>query len=242
MTTLDVLYSVLKPSSTVLFGIVFSILLLLVGHLLSKEDSHAVKYRRALKDKARKLIVRPRLPATEDPNIVESITHLFTEIARCHDAGATVASAAMVYVCIDIVTFMALPQGQRVLGKEDFIAWVDSYLKTESTQEYKYNGMDVYAARCNLLHAFSAESEEQRKFRSNIIFSYVNEGQHTVDSTDLTHQLVLISLPVLIRDLSRAVEMFFNAQQENYEYRMQNRLPILRDAFPSIFFTQIKTI
>jgi hypothetical protein len=99
-------------------------------------------------------------PGTE---ILKGVMNLLNEIAQCQKADATVAAVAMIFVCIDTMAFLAMPASQTAQGKQDFIGWVDTYLKADPIQPYQYRGIDVYAARCSLLHAFSAETEAHRK-------------------------------------------------------------------------------
>lgn len=61
----------------------------------------------------------------------------------------------MIYICIDTMAFLAHPAGQTTQAKKDFVAWIDTYVKTEAGQPNEYRGIDVYAARCAPLHALS---------------------------------------------------------------------------------------
>jgi len=109
------------------------------------------------------------------------IMNLLNEISTCQRADATIATIAMIYICIDTMAFLAMPADQTTQGKKDFVKWVDTYLKTEAGQPYEYRGIDVYAARCALLHAFSAETEAHRKDPSIVRFGYTDNGPHKFD-------------------------------------------------------------
>jgi len=88
-----------------------------------------------------------------------AITDLVNEIKTCEKAGATSAAVAMAFVCIDTMTYLSLPDGRETQGRADFIAWVNAFLKGHEDQPYQYRGLDVYGARCAMLHAFGSDSD-----------------------------------------------------------------------------------
>jgi hypothetical protein len=169
----------------------------------------------------------------QEAEILKGVMNLLHEIARCQNADANVAAVAMVYVCIDTMAFLAMPAGQMTQGKTDFISWVDNYLKADPSQPYQYRGIDVYAARCSLLHAFSAETEAHRKDLSVRLFGCADNGPHAFNSAEST-RLVIISVAVLIHDLSKAMERFLSAWKTDLDLRARvaGRLPALYATFP----------
>jgi hypothetical protein len=161
------------------------------------------------------------------------IMNLLNEISTCQKADATIASVAMIYICIDTMAFLAMPVGQTTQGKKDFVAWVDTYLKTEPGHSYEYRGIDVYAARCALLHAFSAETEAHRKDLSIIRFGYTDNGPHKFDPA-IDSRLAVISAMRLFFDLSAAVARFMEEWKTDVgsRKRVAARLPALYATFP----------
>jgi hypothetical protein len=144
-----------------------------------------------------------------------------------------VAAIAMAYVFIDTMAFLAMPGGQTIQTRKDFISWVDTYLKTDPSQPYQYRGLDVYAARCSFLHAFSAEADAHRKDPSVRRFGYSDNGPHAFDPAEPT-RLVIISVAFLIRDLCMATERFFCdwASDHALRARVTSRLLALYNTFP----------
>jgi hypothetical protein len=158
---------------------------------------------------------------------------LHDEIARCQNVDANVAAVAMVYICIDTMAFLAMPAGQTTQGKKDFISWVDTYLKADQSQPYQYRGIDVYAARCSLLHAFSAETEAHRKDPTIRHFGYTDNGLHAFNPAEAP-RLVILSVAVLIYDLDKAMERFRSTWKCDLDLRARGakRLPALYATFP----------
>jgi len=171
------------------------------------------------------------MPAAE--KLWGSINGLMTEIARSQDADATMAAVAMVYITIDTLSFLSMPTNQTAQTRRDFTAWVDAYLKADAAQAYQYRGIDVYAARCGLLHAFGAEAEQHRKDPSIIMFGYADNGPHMFNPS-VSPRFAIISLAVLVHDLAKAVEAFLRAcmADTDLKARVETRLPAIYATLP----------
>lgn len=161
------------------------------------------------------------------------VTALVDEIRRCENAGATIAAVAMVYASIDTVAFLSLPAGREVQGKADFIAWVDKYLTGDKDQPYQYQGLDVYGARCALLHAFGSEADFHDKNPNAKKYGYHDGGKHGYNPEVNAH-LVIIGTASLINDVLHAIEAFINACKADADLRqrVEGRLPKMLATFP----------
>lgn len=163
----------------------------------------------------------------------EDIQGLIQEIKMCEATGATMAAIAMAYVCIDTMAFLALPAGQEGQGRGDFITWVDTYLKGVPEQPYQYRGIDVYGARCAILHAFSSEVDFHQQNPDTKIFGYHNGGKHALD-TNVSERLVIIGTASFLDDVLRAVWAFSEACKTDPDIRarVDGRLPKVLANFP----------
>ena len=161
------------------------------------------------------------------------IVGLVQEIKKCEAAGSTTAAIAMAYICIDTMAFLALPAGQESQTKDDFIAWVDTYLKGLPEQPYQYRGLDVYGARCAFLHAFGAEVNFHQKNPDSKIFGYHNGGLHALNPQE-SERLVIIGTASFLNDVAIAVEAFLETCETNPELRVrvESRLPNVLATFP----------
>lgn len=136
------------------------------------------------------------------------ITGLVSELKRCEDAGHLTSALVLAYVCIDSMAFLSLPEGKQEQTRKDFIRWVDTYLKGHPEQPYQYRGVDVYAARCAVLHAFSAEAALHAKDPDVRIFGYHNGGRHGISAAK--PHFVMIGTASFLNDVVLAVEAFLN--------------------------------
>lgn len=163
----------------------------------------------------------------------EAISGLIAEIKRCEDAGAVTGAMALAFVCIDTVAFLSLPEGRDKQGRADFVAWVDTYLKGHPDQPYQYRGIDVYGARCALLHAFGSEVDYHQQNPDAKKFAYHDGGRHAFDPS-VDERLVLIGTASFLNDIVHAVVAFFEAcaADDGLRMRVEGRLPKVLATFP----------
>ncbi len=109
-------------------------------------------------------------------NPLNAITSLLKEIGRCQDARAASATAVMVYVGIDVMAFLSMPETHAKQGRSDLVAWVDTYLTATPESTYQYDGRDVYGARCAMLHTYSIEADYHQQNADVKRFGYHDGG------------------------------------------------------------------
>ena len=160
------------------------------------------------------------------------VNTMAAEVKRVHDAGATIATVVMIYVCIDALSFLAMPKSQKSQTRKDFIRWADRYLKADPAQSYQYRGKDVYAARCAMLHCFSAMARIHAK-GDIIMFGYTDGGRHVYDPA-VKRDLAVLGVESLVNDFHHAVLRFLKeaAGDPTLKARVDSRLPLLMRNFP----------
>jgi hypothetical protein len=161
------------------------------------------------------------------------ITGLVRELKRCEEAGHLTGALVLAYVCIDTMAFLSLPVGRSEQTRSDFIAWVDAYLRAHADQPYQYRGIDVYAARCAVLHAFSSESERHAKDPNTRIFGYHSGGKHSVNPAKWP-RIVMIGTQSFFNDIVLAVEAFLKDCEADADLRTRvaARVPKVLQLFP----------
>jgi hypothetical protein len=132
------------------------------------------------------------------------------EIRRCEAAGATAAALAMAFISIDTMTFLSLPDGVEAQGRADFINWVDTYLKGHSEQSYQYRGIDVYGARCAMLHSFGSAAQFHDRHGEALLFGYHDGGRH-MHNPEVDPRLVMIGTASFLNDIISALSDFIEA-------------------------------
>jgi hypothetical protein len=76
-------------------------------------------------------------------------------------------TAALVYMGIDWNAWLAMPAAQEDVTRTDFIAWYERYFPALFRK--RCPGIEIYAARCGLLHSRTAESRLSRGGRARMV-------------------------------------------------------------------------
>lgn len=156
----------------------------------------------------------------------DGVKTLVQEIQICEKAGATSAAVAMAFICVDTMAYLSLPAGRETQTRADFISWVDSYLKGHQDQPYQYRGIDVYGARCAVLHTFGADADFHDRNPDAKKFGYHDGGKHAYDPT-VNGGLVIIGTASFLSDVISAVQSFMEVclQDRDLRERVERRLP-----------------
>jgi len=163
----------------------------------------------------------------------DTILGLIAEIKKCEEAGATISAVSMAYICIDTMTFLSLPEGQDRQRGADFISWVDTYLVGDREQLYQYRGLDVYGARCAVLHNFGSDANFHQQNPDAKRYGYHDGGKHAYNPAVDEH-LVIIGTTSFLNDVVIAVEKFLDECRKNVDLRqlVEARLPKVLETLP----------
>lgn len=157
------------------------------------------------------------------------VRFMLDELKKVANSGAIISTVTIIYVFIDTFAYLAMPLCQSENNKNDYINWVNTYLKTNGQQKYQYQGKDMYGARCGLLHAFISISEYAKRENCNY-YGYHNGPNHMFDGKG---PLVLISVNRLVKDFCDAIIKFFTAASKDKELksRIDSRINLVYSHF-----------
>src|SRR5690606_16451254 len=126
----------------------------------------------------------------------ELINYNFEEIIKairkCIDEKLHIPALILIYTSIDSVSYLYLPNQKSV--QKRFTTWVNDWLIKKST--VKYSALDLYAARCGVLHTFTSDSDLSRsKSARRISYCYGNKKEEDLQKMlELTNSGEFISL------------------------------------------------
>lgn len=80
-------------------------------------------------------------------------------IKKLEEEGMDSIAIIMIYIGIDMMCRLSLPLGETRQTRRYFKDWVNEYMETHPDQPYAYDGEDLYAARCAVLHNYGAEAD-----------------------------------------------------------------------------------
>jgi hypothetical protein len=87
---------------------------------------------------------------------IHRILALNRESHTCFKAKAYDAALAIQFIELDSWAFLTRPESIRVHGRKSFMLFIERFLQDAPNQGYFYRPIDVYAARCGLLHTFGS--------------------------------------------------------------------------------------
>lgn len=94
--------------------------------------------------------------------------HLLSSINLCFKSQFITPSLLLIYATIDIMAWLDRDKNHQDVQRSDFIKWVETYLLPNS--QLSCTAIDLYAARCSLIHSYSAESRLSRESKASEIF------------------------------------------------------------------------
>jgi hypothetical protein len=180
----------------------------------------------------------PRSPINEEncplpEDVYLKVTgDMISELERVLKAEALVAAVALTYVFMDAMTKLSLEIGRDQVKATDFEAWVTKYMRTPEPTEYQYSALDLYHARCSMLHTYSPQLGRPDKRQPKTV-GYHDGAVHRYNPT-IDANLILLSVPQLVDDFYDAIEAFFTdaLKDANLKARINARITGLFQHLP----------
>ena len=139
-------------------------------------------------------------------------------IELCIESHCRMPALILIYTGIDIFASLARPKTKKKVTRQDYIEWCEKYIL--SSGNFSCTGIDLYAARCGVVHTYTMESQlsEEGKARE-IIYAWGNREPEdlkgVLDTVGLT-QLV-IHIEALAGAFREGVAQFLSELDENKE-------------------------
>jgi hypothetical protein len=80
------------------------------------------------------------------------------------DAECLVSGVALIFAAIDSLAALTRPVEQKRTTRAVFIEWCDKYLRPR--EALGCSSLEIYAARCGVLHTYSPDSDLEREGRA----------------------------------------------------------------------------
>lgn len=112
----------------------------------------------------------------------------------------------LIYSGIDTMAFLGMPSTQTDVTRNDFINWCDKYIKFHCNEQL--TGLDLYGARCGVLHNHSSYSRLSRSGQCRLI-GYMSKSVPEIRyEPKVSKELVLVSVPALAGAFFEGVDKF----------------------------------
>ncbi len=113
-------------------------------------------------------------------NMELQILRLVSAIDLCLSKKFITPSLILIYSTIDIMAWLDQHEGHEDVQRDDFIRWADKYILPDSG--LSSTAIDLYAARCSLLHSNTAESALTRKGdATRIMYAWGNAREEDLE-------------------------------------------------------------
>lgn len=127
----------------------------------------------------------------------QAIRDLKDSIEDCHAKARILPCLTLVYSGIDVFASLEAKPGEGV--QSAFVRWVEAYMLSD-WRSFSGGAIDLYAARCGIVHTFTYRSELSRRGRArNIIYAWGTAKADRLDKS--TRLLGRDELTIHVRDL-----------------------------------------
>lgn len=141
-----------------------------------------------------------------------NLEQLCKAIELCIKEKLISPSLILLYSAIDITSWVAMDEPNT---KERFIGWVETYLLP--MKKIRCTAMELYAARCGLVHRFSADADLIERGEGNVRRIMYAWGNSNESSLQEMIELGKLSeyVPVKVEELFEAYYLGLRAFQED---------------------------
>jgi hypothetical protein len=137
--------------------------------------------------------------------LLKNFTQLTTAIITCIEVKLQVPTLILLYSSLDIMGYLNMPKERSHNTPQDFYIWVEKYYLPNIGNE-KCHAIDLYSARCGLLHSMSYESNLTRdKVAKGIMYAWGNASANVLERVVEEMQKDLIVLH--INDMEKALRI-----------------------------------
>lgn len=148
------------------------------------------------------------------------INELIMGAKFCFQNDLWLPGLCLVYIAIDTCAALDRPEGATRSGRAEFIAWVQDFLLPEST--FGCSALDLYGARCGLLHQQSPRSElfEEAKVKQLWYVhgpTAVEDLQTAADKSKVAGRVVVLHVDQLFQAFLTAQTRFAEALEKDSE-------------------------
>jgi hypothetical protein len=139
-------------------------------------------------------------------------------VRTCLDSDYPEEALVLVYSAIDTLAFLGSAKGEEYSNKNLFIAWCNKYIVPSlGSRAGGPSGIDLYGARCGVLHVSSAKSSLGQKGEAREVW-YRFRGQHGLNlATNTPKPAVGLDVEVLVAAFQKGSHSFLEELRPDQE-------------------------
>lgn len=138
-----------------------------------------------------------------------------------------VSAVTLMFSTVDALAALSRPQTQAETNRDIFIEWVDKYLLL--TSRLQCTAIDLYGARCGVLHTYSPESGLSLRGQARPVFYQWQSGPPANSQRNLPDDAIVVEIESLQSAVQTAAHAFVSAEQSDQQIaaRVAHHLPTL---------------
>jgi hypothetical protein len=174
-----------------------------------------------------------KLPHSRDPIVNVVYGQIQRSITVCLENQCWGAAVKLIYSGIDTMAFLGMRAKQQDVERADFIVWVNKYIQFPCKEQL--TGMDLYGARCAMLHMNSVHSRLSRQGQCRLI-GYMDIGvPEVIYRPKVDKNFVMVSVSALADAFFNGTHQFFIGLFSNADKAKiaVQRLQLLVHDFPT---------
>jgi hypothetical protein len=108
---------------------------------------------------------------------------------------------------MDTMAYLGMPAGKQDVARSDFVDWVEQYIRFAGP--HQLSGLDLYGARCGVLHAYRTASRLSREGKCRqVIYKFQRGGQSVDYNPEVDPSVVIVSIEALAKALFAGIDRF----------------------------------
>jgi hypothetical protein len=116
----------------------------------------------------------------------QPVLGMLGEMQRALAADAPMATQSQAFVAIVSMAWTSMPLGATQHTRKEMIEWAEKYLRASPTSAYQQTGLDVYAARCSVLHSKGNYADLHSNANPRVVFGYRGgDDNHLFDAAEI---------------------------------------------------------
>ena len=133
---------------------------------------------------------------------------IIKDINDAWDRKSYRATLILVYSGIDAMAHLTMPAEKEKVTRTDFVAWTERYLRFRNAERQPtlaVPGLELYAARCAMVHTYSSEADLHKAGQVKRQIGYGDEFLPEVAEKADVENLVMLSIRGLVDAYGRGV-------------------------------------
>lgn len=143
-------------------------------------------------------------PAVSMANVVEAGIKRDVRVAL--ENSCLRGALILIYAGIDAMASLGMPSDRSRATRADFISWCDAYMSFPGSEQL--TGVDLYGARCGLLHTYSAYSEQSDTGRCRKLVYNDRPDPPFLFCSKTKPDIVIVPIRTLAQSFFAAIDRF----------------------------------